>query len=205
MLVVLVVAAFRVDPLVHQWMLDHQTRHIRTIMANISRYGDWLEHVLLGFVLVGIAWWRGNKRWIRIFLAMLLACALAGAVTRVIKISAGRARPSVVTEFRWNGPRLSEKYHAFPSGHTASSTAFFAVLLFASWRIGLASMIIPLLIGFSRMYVAAHYLSDVAFAAVLGVACAAVVAKMMKINEPTVQPPCAKRGSGEPPLPITSH
>ena len=93
-----------------------------------------------------------------------------------MKIGVGRARPSVEVETVWNGPSLSSKYHAFPSGHTAASTAFFAVLLFVSWRIGLACLPIPLLIGFSRMYVAAHYLSDVLCAAILGLVCALLVA-----------------------------
>ena len=75
---------------------------------------------------------------------MLIACALAGAAARVIKITSGRARPSVKTESVWNGPRLSSKYHAFPSGHTAASTAFFGTLLFVSWRIGLACLPIPI-------------------------------------------------------------
>jgi membrane-associated phospholipid phosphatase len=129
-----------------------------------------------------VAWWRKNIRWTRVLLAMLIACAIAGAAARVIKIGTGRARPSVKTELAWNGPRLSEKYHAFPSGHTAASTAFFAVLAFVSWRIGLACAVIPLVIGFSRMYVAAHYLSDVVFAALLGLLCAYVVVKAMKLT-----------------------
>src|SRR5207244_11024597 len=97
---------------------------------------------------------------------------------RVIKNSTGRDRPSVKTEEVWNGPRFSSKFHAFPSGHVAASTAFFAVLCFANWRIGLACLPIPLVIGFSRMYVAAHYLSDVVFAAVLGILCAMLVVRL---------------------------
>jgi membrane-associated phospholipid phosphatase len=151
-------------------------------MGRVSRFGDWYEHAALGFLLTAVAWWRGNKKWNRIFLAMLIACTLAGAAARVIKIATGRARPSVQTEDVWNGPRLAEKYQSFPSGHTASSTAFFAVLLFVNWRIGLACMPIPILIAFSRMYVAAHYLSDVVFAAILGVACAALVARILKVT-----------------------
>ena len=76
------------------------------------------------------------------------------------------------TEEVWNGPSLSSTFHAFPSGHVAASTAFFAVLLFVHWRIGLACLPIPILIGFSRMYVAAHYLSDVVFACDPGFSCA---------------------------------
>jgi membrane-associated phospholipid phosphatase len=85
----------------------------------------------------------------------------------------------VKSELRWGGPRFSTKYHAFPSGHVAASTAFFGVLFFARRRVGLACLPIPILIGFSRMYIGAHYLSDVICAAVLGIFCAAVVAHFL--------------------------
>jgi undecaprenyl-diphosphatase len=143
-----------------------------------------------------MAWLRGSKKWTRVFISMLLVLALAGAAARVVKMAAGRARPSMKTEAQhlasqdvgWNGPRLSSKYHAFPSGHTAASTAFFAVLLFANWRIGLACLPIPLLIGLSRMYVAAHYLSDVVAAALLGLLCAIFVARLLPSSIQDRQP-----------------
>ncbi len=146
--------------------------------AMVAAFHFWPEHFALGLLIAGIAWWRGSRKWTRIFLAMLIALALAGLVARVVKIGAGRARPAVKSEQVWEGPRLSSKYHAFPSGHTAASTAFFAVLCFANWRIGLACLPIPILVAFSRMYVAAHYLSDVVFAAVLGILCAILVARL---------------------------
>ena len=155
-------------------------------MRAVSEYGDWLEHVGLGLVLLALAYFRRNKKWMRIFAAMILACTLAGAVTRVIKISAGRTRPNVQTEAGWNGPSLSSRYHAFPSGHAASSTAFFATLAFASWRIGLAFLFVPLLIAFSRMYVAAHFLSDVVCASLIGLLAAYVTARWIF---PTIQNP----------------
>jgi undecaprenyl-diphosphatase len=151
-------------------------------MRGVSRFGDWPEHVVLGLTLLVLAYWRRNKRWMRIFAAMILACALAGAVARVIKISTGRARPSVQTEAEWNGPRLSPRYNAFPSGHTAASTAFFATLAFASWRIGLGFLVVPLLIAFSRMYVAAHYLSDVVCASLIGLLAAYFIARWLRIQ-----------------------
>ena len=86
----------------------------------------------------------------------------------MIKRTIPRPRPSVHTEIRWGGPHFSTKYHSFPSGHVGASTAFFGVLFFARRRIGLACFPIPILIGFSRMYIGAHYLSDVVCAAVVG-------------------------------------
>ena len=165
----LITAAFYLDDAVRDFMTNHQTPGMRNFMRNVSRFGDWWEHFAVGLALAGIAWLRGNKKWTRVFLAMLMALAIAGLVGRAIKISTGRARPSVKAEQVWNGPRWSSKYHAFPSGHVVASTAFFAVLAFANWRIGVPCFAIPILIGYSRLYGGAHYLSDVVCAAVLGI------------------------------------
>jgi membrane-associated phospholipid phosphatase len=181
------VAAFHFDHAMQSFIAQHQDRLVNKMMNKISRFGDWPEHFAVGLLLAGIAWWRGSKKWTRIFLAMLIALAIAGLAGRVIKISTGRARPSVKTEEVWEGPRFSSKFHAFPSGHVAASTAFFAVLLLANWRIGLACLPIPLLIGFSRMYVAAHYLSDVVFAAILGILCAILVDRLFLREIPNSQ------------------
>lgn len=178
---VVLVASFYLDRTVQAWMTQHGNRGLRTAMQLVSRFGDWPEHVLLGLVLTGIGYWRGSKRWMRIFAAMVVACALAGIEARVVKIATGRARPNVHTEAQWKGPRVNARYNSFPSGHTAASTAFFAALAFASWRIGAGLLAIPLLIAFSRMYVAAHYLSDVLCAAIIGVATAYVVVRWIEI------------------------
>ncbi len=174
-----IIAAFHFDVAAENFMKGHQNRAVRHFMHNVSRLGDWPLHFALGLALAAIAWWRGSKKWTRIFLAMLIALAIAGVVGHGIKIATGRARPSVKMEQGWNGPSLSSKYHAFPSGHVAASTAFFAVLLLANWRIGLFCLPIPALIGFARMYIFAHYLSDVVCAAVLGVLCALLVAHFL--------------------------
>ena len=172
-------AAFYLDDTVWHFIMQHQNRALRIFMHNVSRFGDWPSHVVLGLLLLGIAWWRGSKKWTRIFLSMLLAMAIAGIAGQVIKRTFPRARPSVKSELRWGGPRFSTKYHSFPSGHVAASTAFFGVLIFARRRIGVACLPIPILIGFSRMYIGAHYLSDVVCAAVLGIFCAALVAHFL--------------------------
>lgn len=173
--VLAILASFYFDEPVRQFLQQHRSRGLYRVMQFVSRYGDWMEHLALGLVLLAIAWWRSSQQWMRIVIAMLIALVIAGLAARVIKITAGRARPSVKTEQVWNGPRLSSKYHAFPSGHVAASSGFFGVLLFRRRILGIASLAIPCVIGFSRMYVAAHYLSDVVCAAVLGIVCAFLV------------------------------
>jgi membrane-associated phospholipid phosphatase len=173
----LVLASFYLDGATQAWISAHQSAGLRKFMRGVSQFGDWPEHISLGLVLLVLAYWRRSKKWMRIVAAMILACALAGVGARIVKIAVGRARPSVTTETAWRGPSLSSRYNAFPSGHTAASTAFFATLALASWRIGAPFLVIPLLIAFSRMYVAAHFLSDVVCAAVIGLVTAYFVAR----------------------------
>jgi undecaprenyl-diphosphatase len=170
-----IAVSFHFDDSVRDFMIEHQNAAMRNFMRYVSLLGDWPSHAAVGLVLLGLAWRRGSKEWTRIFLAMLLAMMLAGVAGTVIKRTVPRARPSVHTDARWGGPRFSSKYHSFPSGHVGASTAFFGVLIIARRRVGLACLPIPILIGVSRMYIGAHYLSYVVCAAVLGIICAALV------------------------------
>jgi undecaprenyl-diphosphatase len=165
----LIAIAFYFDDAVRHWVTAHPNRTAKRVMRAVSRYGDWPAHLIAGLVIMALAAIRGSRRWVQIALTMIVACALAGIAARGVKIAAGRARPSVKQELGWTGPRLSAKYHSFPSGHTAATTAFFGVLFFANRRVGLALLPIPLLIAVSRIYVAAHYLSDIVCAAILGI------------------------------------
>ena len=178
-----IAASFYFDNSVSDFMTQHQTRAVRSFMRYVSLFGDWPGHTTLGLMLLAIAWVRGSKKWTRIFLSMLIAMSIAGVAGHVIKRAIPRPRPSVHTEVRWGGPRFSSKYHAFPSGHVGASTAFFSVLIFARRRIGLACLPIPILIAFSRMYLGAHYLSDVVCAAVLGIFCATLVVRVLLLEE----------------------
>lgn len=174
-IVVAIVAAFHFDAAVAQSIVSHQTPGMRGFMENVSRLGDWPTHFLVGLGLIALAQWKRDKKWTRILVAMLIALSLAGLTGRLIKISTGRARPSVKTDQMWNGPVSGSKYHSFPSGHVDASMGFFGVLLLVRRRIGLACLPIPLLIGFSRLYLGAHYLSDVVCGAVLGILAAILV------------------------------
>jgi len=168
--------SFHFDNSVRELLAQHQSGAMRNFMRYVSLFGDWPSHIALGLLLLAIAWICDSKKWTRIFLAMLVAMSIAGVTGYVIKRTIPRPRPSVKTEIHWGGSRFSSKYHSFPSGHVGASTAFFGVLFLAHRRIGLACLPIPILIGVSRMYIGAHYLSDVVCAAVLGVLCALIVA-----------------------------
>jgi membrane-associated phospholipid phosphatase len=172
---VAVATAFHFDTAVSDFMVKHRNRALYNFTYYVTLFGDWPEHIALGLILACIAWRRGNRKWKRIFLSMVIALAIAGVSSHVIKIAVSRARPSVKSEQVEPWSRFSSHYHAFPSGHVAASTAFFGVLMLASWRIGLACLPIVFLIAFSRLYLEAHYLSDVVCAAILGILSALLV------------------------------
>ncbi len=178
--VIALVAAFFLDQATAHWINAHPSPELKRVMQIVSRVGDWPEHIIAGTIGIAIAFAVRSKVWVRIFIAMVVALALAGVTGRAITIATGRARPSVKTEEQWNGPQFSSKYHAFPSGHTASSTAFFVALFLARKKLGAPLLLIPILIALSRMIVGAHYLSDVTFAAILGVICAILVTHFLQ-------------------------
>jgi membrane-associated phospholipid phosphatase len=182
--VIALVAAFLLDQATTHWISTYSSSELKRAMRIVSRVGNWPAHAIAGTIGIAVAFAAKSKAWVRIFLAMLVALAIAGITTRAIKIASGRARPSVKTEAHWNGPQFSSKYHAFPSGHTAASTAFFVALFLARKKMGAPLLLIPILIAISRMIVGAHYLSDVTFAAILGVICALLVAHWLSIGNP---------------------
>jgi undecaprenyl-diphosphatase len=110
---------------------------------------------------------------------MIMAAALAGVVAYGVKFGTGRVRPSVKMEKVWQGPDWHPNNQAFPSGHSAVSAGFFGVLLFVSWRIGLLCFAIPLFVGFTRIFLGAHFISDVVAGILVGLLAAAIVATFL--------------------------
>ena len=97
--------------------------------------------------------------------AALLPVVLAGAelLNLVLKLSFHRARPEVAF--------VHLDTYSFPSGHAMISTAAYGALAYLAWShlrttrrrllLGVATVVLLGLIGFSRIYLGVHYLSDV--------------------------------------------
>src|SRR5438105_11084297 len=75
-----IVAAFHFDEIVRNWIFHHRNRVVSRLMQDVSKFGDWPEHLFVGLSGAAIAYWRGNKRWARICLTMIAALAIAGVI-----------------------------------------------------------------------------------------------------------------------------
>ena len=109
-------------------------------------------------------------------LSMLIDFILCNVL---IKNIVDRVRPD---QLLWNAALIFLPSDAsFPSGHTAISFAAAAAIFTQNKKIGIFALIIAALVGFSRLYLCVHWLSDVIFGALLGSICAVTAHFMIKI------------------------
>jgi undecaprenyl-diphosphatase len=129
--------------------------------------------VTLPAVLLFVVKKMSGKQLKRTLLLIMVGALICAGTVTAIKLSVNRPRPSVYFEEksipytpRIIGPVL-EKY-SFPSGHTASAFAGAAVLvyLFGGWY--WLSFALAGLVGYSRIYVGAHFPLDVLGGMALG-------------------------------------
>jgi membrane-associated phospholipid phosphatase len=174
--VVLAIVSFRFDDACWAWIREHQQSGLLRLAGILSKYGDWPELMLMGLLGVAVAWWARRRKAVKVLLCMLIASTIAGGVVNTVRLTTGRSRPNAVQipqgwfGLRRNGEWLlfKNKYHAFPSGHSASAFAFFGVLAFAYRRIGWCFLGPAAAIGWSRIYLGAHHLSDVLVGMIVG-------------------------------------
>ncbi|WP_078628007.1 phosphatase PAP2 family protein [Streptomyces sp. NRRL F-2664] len=124
---------------------------------------------LLAAVACCALWWRGEReRALRVALVVLVATLVQQGLKAVV----GRERPV------WSDPVDSAHYAAYPSGHALTAAAVCGMLLWlvprpaprwapAAWA---AAAVSVLGVGFTRLYLGVHWLSDVVAGWLLGAA-----------------------------------
>jgi membrane protein DedA with SNARE-associated domain/membrane-associated phospholipid phosphatase len=152
----------RFDRVLDDYLHSHATPPLTTFFLIVTAFGSIEAIVLLGVIVAAFLAW--GRRWL--FLGSWLAAVAGSAVLdQLLKGLFERPRPY------FEHPLLIETSYSFPSGHAMESfvvygmLAYFAVLALRSWewRVGVVfgAALLVMLIGFSRMYLGVHYLSDV--------------------------------------------
>ena len=158
-----------IDVRISGWLHTRTAPPLTTTMLFVTQLGSTL--FVSGVALLMSVFLLRRRHWYAL-LTLLLAVGGGMLLNVVLKIAFHRHRPTFSD--------VSLTSYSFPSGHTMSATvlygvlAAFAVHQLRDWRwrvlsVLLASLMI-ILIGFSRIYLGAHYLSDVLAASVEGLA-----------------------------------
>jgi len=131
--------------------------------------------IVIGVCVVAVAliWWRTKQWWYAVVPA--IAIAVQASVFVAATAIADRPRPSV--KHLDPAPPTS----SYPSGHMGASTALYLTFALMAQRIETAWLrrlvttvwvIVPLLVGYARLYRGMHHLLDILVGLVNGVVCA---------------------------------
>lgn len=173
------------DSPITRWLVSRRTPWLTQVMQDVTQMGSaWFLILLLVVVTIVLA--VGRHSWSVVVLPMVSAAGTAILVT-TIKLLIARPRPTL------GAVVATADGFAFPSGHSAQAVATYGVLAWliahlatrrgvgvGAWLIG---VVIIGLIGFSRLYLGVHWLSDVIGGYIIGAAWAVVAITAMTATD----------------------
>src|SRR5690242_16814216 len=171
------------DPHVTAWVITHRTGWLTSALQVLTWLGS-LAVIIPAGLATGLYFLIRRRDWRPL---ALLTAAVAGAVGLydIVKAVVGRPRPPAAI---WIGHYTGA---AFPSGHATQSVAFYAMLAIVLgaglsirgrailWS---AAALIVLIVGASRIYLGAHWLTDVLAGYALGASWVAIVVAVLLIT-----------------------
>lgn len=148
------------DSAIYRALQDLRSTPGDAAMIAITELGD--TKVVVTVTIVVLLWLMWKRAW-RTAAYWLVALAGASALNTVIKVALHRARPGELLYSGWSA-------FSFPSGHSTVNVVLYGFLAFLIARdirparrlaVALGAATLIFLIAFSRLYLGAHWLSDV--------------------------------------------
>jgi len=141
-----------------------------TKIMEVISFGGSKEFILVISLALIIIFWIKNKREAAIVYTTILLLSLG--LNNLIKFAVHRPRPTIL-------PLENFSFYSFPSGHVMNATVFYGLLAYFIFHytrnkklgaIGyVGAIIMVIMIGFSRLYLGAHYLTDVLAGLIAGI------------------------------------
>ena len=148
---------------------------MKPVMEAATLIGQPIFVVIVALIVVSVAWSKGHQRIAYAYVAGLVG--FAGSTG--LKYLFHRARPQTLY-----AENMKIKSYSFPSGHAYGGLVFYGLLAYLAyeylpqpWNIlcsGLL-MVLVILIGVSRVYLGAHFPSDVTVGWILGASTLALI------------------------------
>jgi hypothetical protein len=187
------------DPVTYPVLVPKERLEEIGIVGPASTLSDWgsgtsAAPLVIGIGAIGLV--AGSRHEKETSVMLVEALLTSEAWTQLIKTAAGRERPSQAEDYvaDWKGPMNildndrpdGAYFQSYPSGHTAGIWAVATVLAHQYPSHG----VVPVLaygtaaaMGYSRMVVGAHWLSDVVIGGLIGYGCARQVLSLHRADE----------------------
>ncbi|MGM8215432.1 phosphatase PAP2 family protein [Bacillaceae bacterium W0354] len=140
-----------------------QSRQMDSVMTLITHLGS-VTFITISSVFLLILLILLNKHRIVRAICFLFAIIGIALLTKGLKVLYQRERPNIFLEYDAFG-------YSFPSGHSTGTIVFYGFIIYLTvksqlnnvlkWSINLLLTALIIMIGFSRVYLEVHYLSDV--------------------------------------------
>lgn len=168
------------------WAHNHTTPQSHELFTAITQFGD-STYYLIGFALLFFAFrflWK-KSFWEKTSLFLFAAVASSGILADIIKVIAGRYRPSELFSqglYGFDFWHISRAMTSFPSGHSATAFALATAITHLWPKSAILVWPLAVLIAASRLLIGAHYPSDIIGGAVLGVFSTLLVLRYFEQN-----------------------
>jgi undecaprenyl-diphosphatase len=167
---IIFIALFAIFSLFIDNFVSLQIEYIRTpilnnIMLGISFISKFISVLILTFLFASyIILMKKQKRYlVQMFFALVVSSAIVYSLKEIIH----RQRPWQVLKIQ---PLDNDTSPSFPSGHTNAVFSIMPSIWITFKRFRYIWLVFAILAAFSRIYLGAHYLSDVVFSMILGLA-----------------------------------
>jgi undecaprenyl-diphosphatase len=154
---------FHLDEVAVHWVFFRRTAWWNRVMTMLTRVGDGYLWVVCGILV----WWLDRDGW-SILRMLAIAYAMELSLYKVLKRLFSRPRPFVLFPHVTHVIVPPDEF-SFPSGHTAASFAFAAVIGMVYPVLFVPLVMLSAAIGVSRVYLGVHFPSDVIAGAFLGI------------------------------------